>query len=153
MKAKFKNRFLNLSPQARKSSTPSLTISCLNLSAQNRTTRNNICINYWETSDLLQSYFTEDLMMAGITLTSILDVITRGQPSPCLKLKTVIASVATPKRSFVHLLMLQNIFLIPIQCYLTFQVPEISMENNKRMGYIAIKTRDLVLLELIHIMS
>jgi hypothetical protein len=73
--------------------------SYLTRNARQRSRRRNTCINCWGTRDLLLSFSTEDLSMDGCTKTSILDAITRGQRSPCLKLKMETVSAATQKFS------------------------------------------------------
>ncbi len=143
MKVNFKSKFPNLNLQAQRSSPLSSMISCLSPSAPLRSNKKNTCINYWEISDLLRSFFTEDPMMAGITLTFTLDVTTRGLPFPCLRSKTVIASEVTPSKSG-HL-NLKNLFLILSRWYLTYLAAGTSLGNKIRMALGAQMTWDLLL--------
>ncbi len=135
MKVNFKNRFPNLNLQAQRSSPLSSMISCLSPSAPLRSKKKNTCINYWAISDLLRFFSIEDPMMAGITLTSTLDVTARHLPFPCLRSKTVIASEVTPRNSG-HL-SIKTMFMILIQCYLICLAAGTTPENKIRMVFTA----------------
>jgi hypothetical protein len=90
-------------------------------------------------------------MMAGITLTSTLDVITRDRLSPCLRSKTEIVLVASPKQ--YGLLKLMIMFLILSQCCLIYLAEDIFLQKNKKVEYIAIMKLDLALLDLMIYLS
>jgi hypothetical protein len=117
----------------------SLKISYLVRSAQQRSSRRNTCINCLATSDLSLFFSSVDLFTGGTPKISTLIVITKAQPSLCLKSKTVTASVATLKLSGSQFMAVSTLMIV-MRCCSTSLDNVTSLTQEKAMRYTAIVT-------------